>query len=386
MKRSTAVKGTDFGTYGAFFLYASTAVATPMALLPMAQEFSLSFAGGGAIEAARSLLILVMLLYSGYAASRWGKIRLLSLGMLMITLGLFSYALSTGYVMVLAAMGCIGLGGGLVEALVNPLVQDLHPDDAPSRLNHVNAFFSLGVFAAVLIAGEILTAGFSWRFIFVLLGIIGMVFTLVFSFSSRGLVLSKSSHSAFHIGQILKNRRFWILGAAMFLGGALESAFTFWSASYVQVYFDVLPRAGGIGTACFAGGMAAGRLWVSKLARTIDISGIIMRSALLGCIVGITAYFVTGLWVFFLILFTAGLSVACYWPSIQAYAASTMKVDSTLLFIYLSCFGIPGFGITPVIMGAVGDRWDLQRAFLIVPVFSLLLLAVTAFDRRHMKS
>ena len=383
MKKRSALRGADIGIHGSFMLYASTAVATPMALLPMAREFSLSFAGGGAIEIARSLLILAMLLFSGYAAARWGKIRLMSLGLLTISAGLFAYAAAPGYWMVLAAMGLIGLGGGLVEALINPLVHDLHPEDAAGRLNHANAYFSLGVCITVLGAGELLTRGFSWRIIFLVLGTAGLLLTVLFAVSGRKLEVAKSNHSAFHIGQILGSRRFWILGIAMFCGGALEAAFTFWSASYLQLYFDALPRGAGVGTALFAGGMAAGRMGIARLTRVMGLRQIIMGSALLGVAVGISAYMIQGIAAFFLLLAAAGLSVACYWPTIQIYAARTMHVDSTLLFIYLSCFGIPGFGITPVIMGSIADHRSLAMAFGVVPVFSLVLILIMAADRNH---
>ena len=382
MKQRTAVKGVEFGLYGAFMLYASTVVVTPMALLPMAAEFGFTFSGGGAIEFSRSLLLVGMLLFSGYAASRWGKVSMITLGMMIISLCLLLYSFSTGYWMVVLAMAGIGVGGGLVEALVNPMVEDLYPNDFGGKLNLVNAFFSIGVLVTVVGAGELLTRGFSWRLIFVILSIVGLAMSLMFFSSGRRVTLPRSAHSPYHIGQILKDPRFYMLGAAMFFGGALESAFTFWSASYLQVSFDALPRAAGIGTALFAGGMVVGRIGASKLTKRIGMHRTIMLSALLGMVVGVVAYTISGLPAFLLLLFTAGLSVACYWPTIQAYAVSTMEVDATLLFIYLSCFGIPGFGLTPVIMGLLGDAYNLQTAFLIVPIYSLLLLVVMAADTR----
>lgn len=85
---------------------------------------------------------------------------------------------------------------------------------------------------------------------------------------------------------------------------------------------------------------------------------------------------------FYLSLVLAGLSVACFWPSLQAHAAATMEVDSTLLFIYLSCLGIPGYGFISFIMGAVGDAYGLQRSFLLVPVLFLVLAAALAAAER----
>jgi len=375
--------GLDIGIYGAFMLYAATAVVTPMSLLEMAKEFHFSLTGGGGLEISRSFLILLTLLFSGYAAARWGKIRMLAIGLIWISFGLILYSLSSSYVMVIGAMAFVGVGGGFVEALINPLVQDIHPEDAPHHLNVANAFFSIGVFVTVLGAGELLTEGFSWRVLFVILGIIGIVLTAVFLLSGRGVKLPGSQHSLFHVHQILSETRFWLLGAALFIGGALESAFTFWSASYIQIHFDALPRGAGFGTAAFAAGMAIGRLSVAKLTRYLPLNRIIMLSAVLGLVLGVLAYMISGLSVFFVLLFGAGLSVACYWPTIQSWGSQLLDVDDTLLFIYLSCFGIPGFGLTPIIMGAMGDAWDLRTAFMLVPVLCLLMIIVISIIGRQ---
>lgn len=377
-------RGLDIGIYGAFMLYAATAVVTPMSLLEMAEEFNFNLTGGGGLEISRSFLILMTLLFSGYAAARWGKVRMLAIGIIWISFGLFLYSFSMGYSMIIIAMAFVGVGGGLIEALINPLVQDIHPDDAPHHLNVANAFFSIGVFVTVLTAGELLTKGFSWRVIFVLLGCAGIILAFVFILSGRGVKLPGSEHSLFHIQQIVSEPRFWILGIALFLGGAIESAFTFWSASYIQIHFDALPRAAGFGTAAFASGMAVGRLSVAKLTRYLALNRIIMLSAVLGLLLGVLAYSISGIMVFFVLLFGAGLSVACYWPTIQSYGSQTLNVDDTLLFIYLSCFGIPGFGLTPVIMGALGDAYDLRTAFMLVPFFCLAMLIVMGIDKQKM--
>ncbi len=378
-----SIRALDRALYGSFFIYAATVVATPMCLLAIADEFSLSLTLGGGIEIARSMLIFAMLLFSGYAASRWGKIKVMTLALAWIAGGLLIYSAARGYGMILMAMALVGMGSGFIEALSNPLVRDLHPRTSAHHLNVSNAFFSIGVSVTVVGIGELLTAGVSWRTVFFILGICTLCLVIYFPIAGRGIALPASNHSRFHIRQIIGNRRFWITGAALFLGGALESAFTFWSASYLQLHFFAAPRLSGVGTACFAAGMAMGRIITARLSRRFELSSIIMWSAFLGICVGTAAQLVDGMFIFFIVLITAGFSVACYWPTIQIYAAVTMRVDATLLFIYLSCFGISGFGVTPMIMGYIGDRASLQQAFWIVPICSLLMIGIMAYDRRH---
>lgn len=353
-----------------------------MCLLAIAEDLSLSFASGGGIEISRSLLILIVLLFSGYASSRWGKIRILSLGLAWISLGMILYSGARGYTAIMLAMGFVGAGSGFIEALITPLVQDLHPRTAVRHMSITHAFFSVGVCAAVLIIGEFLTAGMSWRIILTIMGVLSFGTTVMFVVSSRGIKLPKSSHSRYHIDQIVCRKRFYLLGAAMFISGSLESAYTFWIASYMQLHFSVTPRLSGVGTACFAAGMAVGRFAAARLSKYYSLSTLVMGSACVGICVGIIAQIISGVFLFMCVLFAAGLSIACYWPALQVHAAKTMKgVDYTILFIYLSCFGIAGFGVTPYIMGVIGDAYSLQKAFAIVPIFSSVMLILMGIER-----
>ena len=60
----------------------------------------------------------------------------------------------------------MGLGGGLTEAFLNPLIVDLHPDKSGKFLNLSNAFYPLGIIISSLLFGELLTLGYSWRTVF----------------------------------------------------------------------------------------------------------------------------------------------------------------------------------------------------------------------------
>ena len=81
-----------------------------------------------------------------------------------------------------------------------------------------------------------------------------------------------------------------------------------------------------------------------------------------------------------MVLFSAGLSVACFWPSLQSYAADCLSVDTTMLFILLSCGGIPGFGIASWIMGIIGDSAGIRAAFAVIPVFLFILASIVWID------
>lgn len=120
--------------------------------------------------------------------------------------------------------------------------------------------------------------------------------------------------------------------------------------------------------------------WVSQR----HLHRLIFLSAAGGALVGLVVPFVGALWQLYGVLLIAGVSVACFWPSIQAYAVDRMPVDATILFILLSCCGIPGFAVVSWVMGAIGDAYSLRVSFYVVPACMAGLAGLVLMERlRH---
>ena len=286
------------------FTYASSVVATPIVLLRVAAELDFGLAEGGGIEAVRAGFLLSILIASGFAAARFGKRRSLAVGGLVLAAGLAAYAVAPSYVVILLAVVLVGLGGGILEALLNPLVQDAHPEDSGRYLNIVNAFFSIGILVSVLVIGEGLTRGVSWRFMVgglaVLAAVTGVLFAVIAG--PRSPAAARGGSGAVpvwtHARRFLTDRRFWLLSVAMFCGGGAEGAFTFWSASYVQLDLGALARGGAMATASFAAGMVTGRLASGHLVRQEHLHLLIVGSAVLGVVASLAVWAVSGLTAF----------------------------------------------------------------------------------------
>lgn len=377
----------DFAASLGMFAYASSVVATPIILLEMARDLSFGLADGGGIEAVRAVFLLAVLIASGTAAARFGKTATLAAGAAVLAAGLFTYALAPVYVAVLAAVVLVGLGGGILEALLNPLVLDEHPDDSGRYLNIVNAFFSGGVLVSVLVVGDLLTRGVSWRVLVAFVGVPALASALMFVvFRRRGhkeRVRRRRIDLATDARFILRHPAFKLYAVAMFCGGGAEGAVTFWSATYVQLHFQTLPRAGAFATAFFAAGMVVGRLLFGRFVHQDGLRILIILSALVGAGVSFVAWAAAGVGAFYAVIFCAGLSIACFWPSIQSHAATIIREDATMLFILLSCAGIPGFGLTSWIMGLIAEAASLRTSLLVIPVLLAILTLVMILSPRR---
>jgi fucose permease len=365
----------------AFLSYSSSVTVTPICLVILARELQFSLTQAGLLEVMRSLLLLLLLLLSAFLAGRWGKVRCLGAGAVLIGTGMVIYAAAPGYWLVALALALAGIGGGLKEALINPLIQELHPGNSGKYLNTLNGFWSIGVLLTMLLGGDLLTRGVSWRFIVGALGLVSLASGALYLLNRRG----RSGHAVRTAGTVLRDKvailrsgRFWLFWLMMFLAGGIEGAYTFWSASYFQLELGTLPRAGGIGTACFAGGMIVGRFASGYWIRQHHLFHLLLGSAILGFFTSLLVPLLSSVGWLFATMAVMGLAVACFWPSIQSYSVDRLPFDPTALFILLSCGGIPGFALVSWLVGWIGDSYGLRVALLVLPGIFLLLIACLA--------
>lgn len=363
------------------FIYSASAIALPICLVRISGELGFNLTQGGALGFITSILQFFVLFASSFAAARFGKIRVLRSGLLILALGLALFTLSRSFLSAVLLMLLIGFGNALLEALLTPLVEDLYPNDDGSKMNLLHAFWPVGTCATVLILGQLLSVGIGWRFLFAGLAAMVLVINLWYP-SSRSIDLPRSRADFSHMREILSLPRFWLLGIALALSAGAEGAFTFWSASFIQIHFARLPRAGAVGTAAFAVGMAVGRLASSHVAGRVGLRRLVVASLAAGLAASCAFFLIASLPALYLFLVVMGLCIACLWPSLQSYAGAELGVDPTVLMIFLSCLGIPGFSSATLLMGIIGDARGLEASFVIVPVYLAAALILVALEKR----
>lgn len=388
----------EYGALLTFICYAASSVAIPVVLVALADDLNFPLASGGMtaggfLHLGRSVTMVAAMIFCGFAAARWGLRRTLGFSVVLMGIGVALCAISPWYGLLLAALMLAGCGEGVIEGLATPFVQALHPHDSGRYLNFTHGFWSLGVVMIVLAAGGMLMLGISWRWVLAMVAILCLIPSLIL------LCRENPAHPypevkdppsprkvLSHAGEIMKLSHFWLFYATMIVAGGGEFCLTFWCASYIQLNFAASALAGGIGTASFAAGMFLGRTGWGILIRQHQLRRLIVFSALAATVLSLAIPFLEvamfggspglKLWILFFLLFFTGIAVAPFWPSLQSYCADRLPgTDTTMLFILLSCAGVPGCGIFAYLMGIVGDLWGLRISFLLVPFcFAVLVL------------
>lgn len=386
----------DCAAFLTYFAYASGSVVVPVALVALAHNlgFSLEEGGmtaGGALQLARTFPMVAAMLLCGFAAGHWGTRRTLGVSVLLMGMGMLLCAFAPAYGVLFLALMLAGVGEGVIEGLATPFVQDLHPAEPGRYLNVAHSFWSVGVLTTVLICGALLALGVSWRLLVAAVSMLGFLAGIMFLVRSHtgqrypdATERKHWSHVWRHAVVVMRQPRFWIYYTAMFLGGGGEFCLTFWSASHIQLRYGAGAWGGGLGTACFAGGMVLGRTGWGYLIHQHQLKQLIVYSAIGGTAVCLLIPAAGNMWIFFGLLFLAGVATAPFWPSLQSYATDRLpKVDSTMLLILLSCAGVPGCGFFTYLMGYMGNRGgDLTTAFFLVPACYAVLGLLIAVDRR----
>lgn len=386
----------DYAAFSGFFLYASGSIALPVTLVILARElgFSLEEGGmsaGGALSLGRTMSIVAAMLLCGFLAGRWGKRRTFGAAIVLVGIGLVLCSFAGAYSVLFLSLMVVGLGDGVIEGLATPFVQDLHPQEPGRYINFAHGFWSVGIFVTVLISGALPSLGVSWRLIIAGVACCALApATLLLGPCRKGREYPDHPEPLHwrivhdHAAAILGVRRFWLFFAAMFAAGGGEACLTYWSASYIQLHYATGAWAGGVGLACFSAGMVLGRTGWGFFIRQHQLPRLVVFSALAGVLLTLTIPLLTDRFLFFGLLFLSGLATAPFWPSIQSIGVDSLPgKDTTMIFILLSCAGIPGNGVLVWLMGWMANRTGgLNTAFYLVPVCYLIVAVLIWADRR----
>lgn len=365
-------------------IYSMVTSTLPVCLENIRGDLNLTLAQGGSFGFISSMVQFFIMISSCYMSAHFAKIKIMKTALLIVAVGVICFSLITNFFFGIIIFILIGIGNGMLEAMLTPYVVDLYPNDKGSKQNLLHSAWPIGSILSFLVIGFLLSQGVSWRYIFPAFVVPIFIIIAIYP-KSKHVELPLSSASSKDIKDILKTPRFWLFGFAIFFAGAIELSFAFWMPSYIQQILKVGPLFGGIAAALFALGMAIGRIGTSRLAKIINIFHIMMSFSAMSLIVSVLFLLNQNTVYIYVMIFLMGLFISCQWPSLQTYAVNILKKDSTLVMVFLSCFGIPGTSVATLMIGILGDNFGIKNAFFIVPLYGvifIILLLVIKFSSK----
>ena len=150
-----------------------------------------------------------------------------------IVLGLATLGFAPTYAVVLLAVFLMGLGAGILDMILSPIVCALQPERRTQAMNWLHAFYCLGAVFTVLGAAFATRVNLNWRTISLLLISFPIVVAIGFwrvplPPLALGNILDPSA------GRLVTNPQFLAALGAIFLGGAAELGLAQWLPAYAE--------------------------------------------------------------------------------------------------------------------------------------------------------
>lgn len=375
MDSQKIIKRTYIASMLTMFFYAANRVLIPLSLENIKTDLSLSYTQAGSFSFVGSALQFIIMIISIFMAARFGKIKVIKVAIFLITLGMLLFSGSKIFIIALLIFLIIASGEALLDAMLTPLVVDLYPNDKGSKQILLHAFWPIGIISISPIIGFLLSKDISWRYIFMVFAIIVFLLILLYP-SSKNLRLNNSSNDLREMTKILKSFKFWLFSFAMIFTSVVEASFTYWLPSYVQNMFGTKAFEAAIAATFFALGMAIGRLFFSRLAKIINLLRLIIIASISLFVTVLLFNYFKNLYVIYAVVFFVGLFIAPFWPALQSYAVEVIKLDATIIMVFLSCVGIPGASFGVMMVALIADKYGFSKTFIFLPIFVILAIGM----------
>lgn len=247
------------------------------------------------------------------------------------------------------------VGAGLIEVVINPIVEALPNENIGSTLTLLHSFYGWGQACVILISTIILylvTDEF-WYLIPILWAFIPFMNVLIFF---RVPIIEAKSDNQKHSSDILKTPVFVLFLIIMLCGGSTEMVIAQWASYFAEAGLGVNKVAGDLLGPCIFGlMMAVGRTLYSIFGKRVHIFKALTICSFVAFLsyVGIT--FISNPIIVMLCFALAGISSSLLWPGTLAASSLTIKNGGTAMFALLAFAGDAGCSLGPWINGVVND-------------------------------
>jgi fucose permease len=360
----------------AIFVYGMIAAMLGTILPGLSERFHLTPRQNGTIAFSQALGLMIASVGVGPLIDNQGKKLGLVLGLALTALALTALPRSNGFHRVAVLLFVLGLGGGIIVTGANALVSDVAEARRATALNLVNLFFGLGGMATPFISANLLkrdTVKLCYA-----AGAFAVIALLVQLTAPIPGPSGRQSFALADAGEVLGRPILFLLGFFLFLYVSCEVGIWNWLAQHLIAQGIPESRALNVLSLGFALGILFGRVAVSPILISVPPETVTLIASMAMAIttwLAIRARGVTRAWT---LVFLAGVSMAPVFPTAVAIAGNAFpRMTGTAIGFCITC-GWAGLAVSSRIIGAIagGDPKRLKKALLVIPAFSVVMIAV----------
>lgn len=295
----------------------------------------------------------------------------------LLGLALLPVVLPDAYAGILLSVVLYAIGGGLIEVLISPIVEACPTEKKEAAMSLLHSFYCWGHLGVILLSTLYFSlAGIeNWPLLAVLWALIPVL--NCFYFARVPLYSVVGNRQPLSIGQLLRQKVFWLLLVLMICAGASEQAMSQWASAFAESALKVTKAVGDLAGPCtFALLMGVARALYGKHSEKLPLRRMMLLCALLCIGSYLLAALAQSPALALIGCAVCGFSVGIFWPGTFSLAAKQMPAAGTALYAFLALAGDVGCSGGPTLVGLVANvlGGNLKPGLLAALVFPLLIL------------
>lgn len=282
------------------------------------------------------------------------------------------------FIGLLIAVTVYAIGGGLLEVLVSPVMEACPTDNKEKAMSLLHSFYCWGHVAVVLLS----TLFFGifgiqhWKILACIWAIVPFANMILFTIVPIASLM-EDGEKGMTIGELFRQKIFWILMLMMICAGASEQAVSQWASTFAELGLGVSKTVGDLaGPMLFAVLMGSARAFYGKYGDKIELDRFMAGSSVLCIVSYLCIALVPNPVIGFVGCALCGLSVGIMWPGTFSKATASITRGGTAMFALLALAGDVGCSGGPTVVGMVSGAFDddLKTGILAGVIFPVLLL------------
>ncbi|MBP8129233.1 MAG: MFS transporter [Candidatus Hydrogenedentes bacterium] len=323
------------------------------------------------------------ILGGGPLADRWGAKPLAVLGAVLTVAGLALLTAARVYGALLAASAVLGLGAGVLDMILSPIVAAIEPERRTAALNWLHAFYCIGAVLTVLAGSAALHFGISWRIL--ALALIACPAAIAAGFTPLRLPpLVHRDASRVAVRELLHAPAFLAGLAVVALAGASEQGVAQWLPAYVERVLGYTKAQAAMALAGFSVAMIVGRVLAALAARRVRAVPLLRGACVLLVLLIVAGTGAPQRDLACAACVLCGLAVSCLWPTTLGLTADRFPHGGASMFALLAAAGNAGCFVMPWALGIIAEHSGLALGMALVACCPAGIIVLLAAYGRHM--
>jgi len=348
------------------------------------EEFQLTYTESSLHFSAFAAGVLVTGLLAGTLIRKLTPWRVMAIGTLGLGVGGLILALGRQPALTIFGLFLMGCLGTWILSIYPLILEEEMGSRSSVGVAEANTLGSIFAAAAPLLVGALASQAVGWRMAILAAAGISLALGAWLWLSSAQPEQAPTVRTTSELLQtsVKLPSRYWLIWLALMFGVAIEFCTIYWSADFNAKVLGLAQNAATQATSLFLIGMILGRFAGSRLLERLPACKILMGSIALGAAGYLAFWSAVQAALSLAGLFIMGLGVANFYPTLLPLAIRSAGSQKQLAGARATLATGVAIFFLPFGLGSLADLLGIQRAFLIVGLLFVLVVAMLAIAVR----